>query len=39
MTPEERGQVATFEGNLRTDVDLGIGYTTRSAENAVLVPE
>ncbi|MEI9947499.1 MAG: hypothetical protein WDO74_00565 [Pseudomonadota bacterium] len=38
-TPE-RGQVATFEGTLRTDVDLGIGYTYPILlENAVLVAQ
>jgi len=38
-TPE-RGQVATFEGTLRTKVDIGIGYSYPILlENAVLVPE
>lgn len=36
----ERGQVATFEGTLRSDVDIGIGYTYPVLlENAVLVGE
>ncbi len=26
VVPPKRGQVATFEGTLRTDVDVGIGY-------------
>jgi len=35
-----RGQVATFEGTLRADVDIGIGYRySILLENAVLVPE
>jgi len=38
-TPE-RGQVATFEGTLRTDVDIGIGYRYPILlENAVLIGE
>jgi len=38
-TPE-RGQVATFEGTLRRDVDIGIGYSYPVLlENAVLVSE
>jgi hypothetical protein len=38
-TPE-RGQVATFEGTLRTDVDIGIGYSYPVLlENAVVMPE
>ena len=38
-TPE-RGQVAVFEGTLRADVDLGIGYKYPILlENAVLVAE
>jgi hypothetical protein len=38
-TPE-RGQVATFEGTLRTDFDVGIGYKYPILlENAVLVSE
>ena len=38
-TPE-RGQVATFEGTLRADVDIGIGYSYPVLlENAVLVAE
>jgi hypothetical protein len=39
-TTPDRGQVATFEGTLRTDVDLGIGYSYPILlENAVLVAE
>jgi len=35
-----RGQVATFEGTLRADVDIGIGYRySILLENAVLVAE
>jgi len=38
-TPE-RGQVATFEGTLRTNVDIGIGYSYPVLlENAVLLGE
>jgi hypothetical protein len=38
-TPE-RGQVASFEGTLRSDVDIGIGYSYPILlENAVLVAE
>ncbi|HKO52763.1 MAG TPA: hypothetical protein VJV79_33880 [Polyangiaceae bacterium] len=38
-TPE-RGQVATFEGTLRTNVDIGIGYSYPILlENAVLIAE
>lgn len=38
-TPE-RGQLATFEGTLRTNVDIGIGYSYPVLlENAVVVPE
>ena len=38
-TPE-RGQVAIFEGILRTDVDIGIGYHYPILlENAVLIAE
>ncbi|HEY0462910.1 MAG TPA: hypothetical protein VGC79_01820 [Polyangiaceae bacterium] len=38
-TPE-RGQVATFEGTLRSDVDIGIGYSYPVLlENAVLIAE
>ncbi|HET7540951.1 MAG TPA: hypothetical protein VFK05_13805 [Polyangiaceae bacterium] len=38
-TPE-RGQVATFEGTLRTNVDIGIGYSYPILlENAALVAE
>ncbi|MET0794573.1 MAG: hypothetical protein ABW061_23840 [Polyangiaceae bacterium] len=38
-TPE-RGQVATFEGTLRADVDIGIGYSYPVLlENAVVVSE
>lgn len=38
-TPE-RGQVATFEGTLRSDVNIGIGYSYPILlENAVLIAE
>jgi hypothetical protein len=39
-TTPERGQVATFEGTLRTNVDIGIGYSYPILlENAELVAE
>jgi len=39
-TTPERGQIATFEGTLRTDVNIGIGYSYPILlENAVLVAE
>lgn len=39
-TTPERGQIATFEGTLRTNVDLGIGYSYPILlENAELIAE
>ena len=40
VEPPELGQVATFEGLLRTDVDVGIGYKyALLLEDSVIVPD